>query len=621
MNSFPAKSLLSCAIVLALLQGCGGGGGGGGGGDSSSNNAAPNSGSGSPSATPLLPAAPAPTIGFGTKQLRFSWPAVDGATFYRVLEDATGSGTFAQVGGDISALSFNRDISVHTFNWTAARYQVQACNSNGCTTSTALNASSGVLQAIGYFKASNTSSGDSYGWAIALSDDGTTLAVGAPYEDSSATGINGSQSNNATADSGAVYIFTNSGNGWVQQAYLKASNTFAGDNFGESVALSSDGDTLAVGAPFEDSSATTINGNQTTRSTNDSGAAYVFSRNGTTWTQQAYVKPSNTYAASYFGWSVALSDDGNTLASGSPGESNSNGGVNPGANTHSANNAGAAYVFTRSGSTWSQQTYLKASNATAEDNFGTAIALNGSGNTLAVGAPYEASNATGINGAQNDNSAATAGAAYVFTRSGSAWSQQAYVKASNTGTGDNFGVQLALDNSGNTLAVGAPYEASNATSINGTQANNSAANAGAAYVFARSGSTWSQQAYVKASNTNTNDNFASALALSSDGSTLAIGAIGESSNATGINGNQADNSRDGVGAVYLFARSGSTWSQRSYVKPSTSTLGNEFGTAIGLSADATTLTISGAFEQSNATGIGGTQTNTSAADSGAVWMF
>lgn len=620
MNSFPAKSLLSCAIVLALLQGCGGGGGGGG--DSSPSSTTPSSsGSGSPSETPLLPAAPAASIGFAIKKLQFSWAAVDGATFYRVLEDANGSGTFAQVGGDLTTLSFSRDIAVHAFNWSAARYRVQACNSNGCTSSANLSATSGVLQSIGYFKASNAASGDTFGWNIALSDDGTTLAVGAPSEDSSATGINGSQSSNSTADSGAVYVFVNSGSSWVQQAYLKASNTFAGDNFGESVSLSSDGSTLAVGAPFEDSSATTINGSQTTRTASDAGAVYVFTRSGGAWTQQAYVKPTNAYAASYFGWSIALSDDGSTLASGAPGESNSNAGVNPSSNTHSANNAGAAYVFTRSGSTWSQQVYLKSSNATAEDNFGTALALNGSGSTLAVGSPYESSSATGINGSQSDNSASTAGAAYVFTRSGSTWSQQAYVKASNTGTGDNFGAQLALDNTGNTLAVGAPYEASSSTGVGGTQSNNSTANAGAAYIFARSGSTWSQQAYVKASNTNTNDNFASALALSSDGSTLAIGAIGESSNATGINGSQTDNSKDGVGAVYLFKRTGTAWAQQTYVKPSTSTLGNEFGTSIGLSADSSTLAISGAFEQSNATGIGGTQTNTSAADAGAVWMF
>ncbi|HEY3698579.1 MAG TPA: histidine kinase [Spongiibacteraceae bacterium] len=623
MKVFRQKSLLSCAIVLALLQGCGGGGGGGSanssGGGSSDSSA---KGASAPaSTTPNVPAAPVASVGFATKQLQFSWTAVDGATFYRVLEDADGSGAFTQIGGDLTALTYARDIAVHTFNWSAARYQVQACNSAGCATSAALNASSGVLQAIGYFKASNTASGDTFGWTLALSDDGSTLAVGAPSEDSSATGINGSQSNNGSVDSGAVYVFVNSGSGWVQQAYVKASNTLAGANFGESVALSGDGSTLAVGAPFEDSAAAAINGSQSDHSASNAGAVYVFTRSGATWSQQAYVKASNTYADTYLGWSIALSDDGNTLVTGAPGESNSNAGINPSANTHAASNAGAAYVFTRSGTTWGQQAYLKSSNAAAEDNFGSAIALNGLGNTLAVGSPYESSNATGINGSQSNNSATDSGAAYVFTRNGSTWTQQAYVKASNTGASDNFGAALALNTAGDTLAIGAPYEASSATGIDGAQSNNSATAAGAAYVFTRSGTMWNQQAYVKASNTATNDDFGSALALSSDGNSLVIGAIGESSSATGLNGNQADNSKDGVGAAYLFHRNGSSWSQRTYIKPSTSTLGDEFGTAIGLSADGNTLAISGAFEQSNTTGIGGSQTNTSSTDAGALWLF
>jgi hypothetical protein len=116
--------------------------------------------------------------------------------------------------------------------------------------------------------------------------------------------------------------------------------------------------------------------------------------------------------------------------------------------------------------------------------------------------PYwEDSNATGINGNQADDSAPDSGAVYVFTRSGGVWSQQAYVKASNTGPGDSFGFSLALSADGNTLAVGAYLENSNATGIGGNQADNSALDSGAVYVFTRSGGVWSQQAYIKASNT------------------------------------------------------------------------------------------------------------------------
>ncbi len=195
---------------------------------------------------------------------------------------------------------------------------------------------------------------------------------------------------------------------------------------------------------------------------------------------------------------------------------------------------------------------MKASNTEAGDYFGYSLALSGDGNTLAVGAIWEDSNATGTSGNQADNSASDSGAAYVFTRSGSTWTQQAYVKASNTEANDLFGYSVALSGDGNTLTVGAYREASNATGIGGNQTDNSAPTAGAVYVFTRGGSTWSQQAYVKASNTEVFDAFGYSVALSGDGNTLAVGAHLEDSNTTGINGNQADNAAGESGGVYVY---------------------------------------------------------------------
>jgi hypothetical protein len=182
-----------------------------------------------------------------------------------------------------------------------------------------------------------------------------------------------------------------------------------------------------------------------------------------------------------------------------------------------------------------QQGYLKASNTEANDGFGFSVAL--AGDTLAVGVPGEASAATGINGNQGSNSAPTSGAVYVFTRTNGVWSQQAYVKASNTEANDEFGYSVALD--ADTLAVGAWLEASAATGIDGNQTDNNAAGSGAVYVFTRTNEVWSQQAYVKASNTEANDEFGFSVAL--DGDTLAVGAWLEASAATGIDGNQTDN--------------------------------------------------------------------------------
>jgi hypothetical protein len=201
----------------------------------------------------------------------------------------------------------------------------------------------------------------------------------------------------------------------------------------------------------------------------------------------------------------------------------------------------------------STSTYLKASNTDGYDGFGKSVAI--SGNTIVVGSSIESSGARGINGNQSDNSAGGAGAAYVFVKNGGTWSQQAYLKASNTDNSiDYFGMSVAI--SGDTIVVGAPSEDSNAKGVNGNQSDNSADIAGAAYVFVRSGVAWSQQAYLKASNTDRYDDFGQSVAISGD--TIVIGAHFEDSNAKGVNGNQSDNSADWAGAAYVFVKNGVT---------------------------------------------------------------
>ena len=371
---------------------------------------------------------------------------------------------------------------------------------------------------------------------------GDTIVVGALFEDSGSTGINGDQNNDNAPASGAAYVFVRNGTTWTQQAYLKASNTEASDEFGAAVGIS--GDTIVVGAAAESSSATGVNGDQADNSAEGSGAAYVFVRSGTTWTQQAYLKASDTEEGADFAYSVAISGD--TVVVGAIGEASNATGINGDQTDDSAPESGAAYVFVRSGTTWTQQAYLKASNTDESDEFGYVVAI--SGDTVVVGAVFETSKATGINGDQSDNSANQAGAAYIFGRSGTTWTQQAYLKASNTDADDYFGCSVAV--SGSTVVVGAYLESSNATGTNGNPSDNSASQSGAAYVFVRSGATWKQSAYLKASNTGVSDFFGYAVAISGD--EAVVGAYFEASNATGINGNQGDNSATGAGAVYIF---------------------------------------------------------------------
>ncbi|MDZ4350922.1 MAG: hypothetical protein U1A22_15455, partial [Xanthomonadaceae bacterium] len=436
-----------------------------------------------------------------------------------------------------------------------------------------------------YFKASNAEAGDRFGDSIALSGSlsGDTLVVGAPFEDS---GLGSDPGSNSSQQSGAAYVFVRfGGNQWMQQAYLKASNLNASDQFGHSVAVS--GDILVVGAPGEDSSATGVNGDQFADFASGSGAAYVFVRVGGIagiWSQQAYLKASNTDSGDRFGHSVAAS--GNRVVVGAPDESSSATGVNGNQSNNNAGDSGAAYLFERNETNgrWSQLAYLKASNTGAGDQFGHVVAI--SGTTVVAGARLEDSNATGVNGNQGDNSAADSGAVYVFQRAGinvGNWFQQAYLKASNADAGDFFGHSLAL--SGETLVVGAVLEDSNATGVNGNQSDNSAANSGAAYVFVRTGGrdgSWSQQAYLKASNTEAGDEFGSSVGLS--GNLLAVGAINEDSNARGIDGNQANNSIASSGAVYTFVRSETAWRPQAYIKASNTDFGNFlFGHSVAVS--------------------------------------
>jgi hypothetical protein len=186
--------------------------------------------------------------------------------------------------------------------------------------------------------------------------------------------------------------------------------------------------------------------------------------------------------------------------------------------------------------------------------------LSDDGNTLAAGSLDEDCRCTGVEqtnheiGIGDQKADLSTGAVAIFVRSGTTWSQQAYIKASNTGQEDWFGVRLALSGDGNTLAVTAPNEDSAATGINGPQNDDTATEAGAAYIFTRNGTSWAQLAYVKGANTEAYDEFGGAVGLSRDGRTLVVGAKGEDSNARGVNGNAADNSLDESGAVYVFSR-------------------------------------------------------------------
>lgn len=516
-------------------------------------------------------------------------------------------------------------------------------------------AQAGITQQA-YLKASNPDVADNFGYAVSISGD--IAVVGAPYEWGGSAGVNGNQAQRTKPGAGAAYIFVRHGSTWVQEAYLKASNPKKDDNFGAAVAVS--GTTVIVGAPGENSDSTGINGNQNNVGAVNSGAvyifvkqggewmqqafvkasntmefaafgrvlalegetavvcgggaAYVFARSGGEWTQQAYLRSSNFETQDGFGGSVALSQ--NTLIVGANQEQSGAKGVNGNQNDNSTDGAGAAYVFVRTGTSWSQQAYLKASNTSLLDYFGDKVAI--SGDIAVVGAYREDSNATGVNGNQASNSIPDSGAAYVFSRSGSVWTQQGYLKSSNPGPSDYFGSSVAVSNE--CIVVGAWGESSNARGINGSQGNNDANDAGAAYYFTRSNGTWVQRSYLKASNTLVTDSygdyFGRAIALS--GSTVLIGAFREDGGSSGVGGDQFDRSLSSSGAVYVFTGAGADAPDISVQSPAGVELTSgqssiDFGTTATMAGVVRSFTVKNVGEATLA-GIGLTIDGDNAAD-------
>jgi len=512
-----------------------------------------------------------------------------------------------------------------------------------------------------YIKASNAEAYDHFGCggantghtgnSIAFSGDGGTMAIGAPHESGGVSGIDGDASDNSMFGSGAVYVFVREGDRWMQQAYIKASNPGLIDHFGSSVALSGDGRTLVVAAAFESSSATGIDGDQSDDSVPQAGAVYVFTRSGTQWAQRAYIKASNTGRAGdgdefgdgdQFGYSLALSANGRTLAVGAIAEDSVARGINGDQADDSVTSAGAVYIFTRAGESWSQQAYLKASNSEAGDLFGFAVALSANGDTLAASSYDEDGGTRTING-PDDNTRNAAGAVFVFERAGSIWTETAYLKGSRAERTDQLGYSLAISADGNTIASGAGDEDCLLPGVNPPGCDNDSpagigANiwVGAAYIFVRSAGQWSEEAFIKASNPRPYNSYGVKLALSADGDTLAVASYLEDEGAQGIFGPEPlpllivpnldpwrarEHQAEESGAVYLYSRTAGQWAQRAYLKAPNAEVGDEFGSAVALSADGRMLAVGAHNEASGARGLDGDAADNSAPEAGAVFLY
>ena len=457
-----------------------------------------------------------------------------------------------------------------------------------------------------YLKAS-TAGEIRFGYSVAIHE--RTIVIGAPFEDSDATGVNGDEANTNAANSGAAYVFFRVGDSWEQQAYLKASNTETLNSFGNSVAI--EGDTLVVGAQFESSPSQGVNADQIGSGAYASGAVYVFERNGTSWAQTSFVKSSNSEAGDNFAESLVIS--GERFVVGAWGEDSDATGVGGNRDDNDAPNSGAAYVFRREAGSWVEEAYLKSSNTEAGDFFGRRVDI--SQDLIVVGAHGEDSSATGVDGSESDNAAFRSGAAYIFRRGVAGWTQEAYLKASNSEAQDHFGSAVAID--GDTVLIGAPDEDSQAAGVDGNQGDNTTSAAGAAYVFQDDGSGWSQTAYLKAINPDAMDRFGEAVALHA-GLAL-VGARFEDGSGRTLDANPFDNLATGAGAAYLFHERQGGWTHEAYLKASNASAEDRFGFSVAVQGG--NLLVGAPDESSAATGVDGDQSDNSVEHAGAAFTF
>lgn len=465
---------------------------------------------------------------------------------------------------------------------------------------------------IGYFKAGNTDDFDNFGWSVALSADGMTMAVGAIGE---ASQFLTDPLDNSQTSAGAVYVFERVGLEWQQQAYLKPTTIDGGDRFGNAVALSNDGNTLIVGADLEDSGATGVNGNALDNSVSNAGAAYVFVRSGSIWAQQAYLKPPASAAGDVFGKSVAISGDGSHVVIGASSASPS---------------AGNAYVFSQQTGNWLLEDTLSPSNGDAGDIFGFSVAVTDDGTRIAVGAPQEDSAANVIDGADGNDSF-NVGAVYIFEDLGAgSWQQQAYIKAANAGNNDLFGYALTFSEDGSRLATSAVWEGS-APSLG--PADDSLFRTGAGYLFENTGAGWQSVAMFKEPSQNSNEYYGSSIALSADGQVFAMGAPRRraTSAAKPVDAGAAKSNLDSLeatgntavfkGALAVFRESTTGWDyDRNLSAPTDAAQPEQLGSAIAMTDDGTMIAAGVRGEAGTATGVNGAQ-NEDGEEAGAVFLY
>lgn len=376
---------------------------------------------------------------------------------------------------------FGSSVAISGDGSTAIVGSRRATDSDGVDTGAAylFSRSGGSWQEEQKILADDGEKGAHFGGAVAMSDDGSTALVGARYDSGSELG-----------NSGSTYVFTRSNGSWQQQDHLFLTGDEEEENFGNSVALTGDGTTAIIGAIRKDS---------------DAGAAYVYSLTDGSWSSEDKLAASDGEQFDLFGSAVAISDDGSTAVVGARRHDTADG-----------DNAGSAYVFSKTSGSWQEETELRASDAGQEDQFGTSIAMSDDGSLALVGADG--------NGPNNP------GAAYLFSNATGSWQEEKQFVSDDGDTTDEFGSAVALSNDGNIVLVGASGDVPVESTVSGST-----------FVFTKADGNWQQETMLYDDTGDSGNNFGDTVSMTDAGGTAIIGAL--------FNPNQ---NGDDAGAAYIF---------------------------------------------------------------------
>ena len=338
---------------------------------------------------------------------------------------------------------------------------------------------------IGTLTAYDRAANDQFGCTVSLSTDGLRLAVGANLKTVS-----------SVVGAGKVYVYTRSGSTWILEAEITASDRATNDYFGVAVCLDGTGSRLAIGAHGKDVSSA------------DNGKVYIYTRSGSVWTEETTIVAADRAVNDYFGAGLCLDSAGSRIAIGAFGK-----------DVSGTVDAGQVYIYTRAGSIWTLESTITAYDKVASDYFGISMTFDDGCSRIAIGAFNKA--VGGVAGA---------GKVYVFVRAGTTWTLEAELSASDKATSDNFGTEVALDDTGTRLIVGA-----NGKDVSGLT------DAGKIYTYTRVGSVWTEVLTITASDKAATDQFGAAISLANDASLMAVGAY--SRDVSGLTN---------AGQVYLF---------------------------------------------------------------------